>query len=202
MMKIASIGSGNIGGTLGKKWAACGHQVMFGSIDPQGEPMRSLIETAGPNAMAGSVREAIAFGEVILLAIPGTEVDNVLELAGDLHHKILINCTNRYDGKSADSEVLRLAQNARVVRAFHTLPFEVLANPYYGALTPTLFMSGADSDAKEVVAQLARDIGLDPVDAGDSANMEKIEAMNVTLWGILSPQFGRDYSLRVLRREP
>jgi 8-hydroxy-5-deazaflavin:NADPH oxidoreductase len=200
-MKIASIGSGNMGGTLGRLWAAHGHQVMFGSRDPQSDKIRTLLQTAGMNAQAGTVQEAIAFGEVILLAVLPTEVERVLEEAGDLNNKILINCTNRFDGKSADMEVLRLAKNARVVRTFNTLPWEVLANPQYGPINTTAFLSGDDSEAKEVVIQLSQDIGLDPVDVGGSANMEKIETAMGTLWRILSSKFGRDYSLRILRRD-
>jgi predicted dinucleotide-binding enzyme len=199
-MKIASIGSGNMGGTLGKQWAAHGHQVMFGSRDPQSDKIRALLQAAGTTAQAGTVQEAIAFGEVILLAVLPIDVERVLEEAGDLNNKILINCTNRYDEVSADREVLRLAKNARVVRTYNTLPWEVLANPQYGPINATAFLSGDDSGAKEVVAQLSRDIGLDPVDVGGSANMEKIETAMGALWSILSPQFGRDYSLRVLRR--
>jgi 8-hydroxy-5-deazaflavin:NADPH oxidoreductase len=200
-MKIASIGSGNMGGTLGRLWAGHGHQVMFGSRDPQSDKIRTLLQAAGANAQAGTVQDAIAFGEVILLAVLPTEVERVLEEAGDLNNKILINCTNRFDGKSADMEVLRLAKNARVVRTYNTLPWEVLANPQYGPINATAFLSGDDSGAKEVVAQLSCDIGLDPVDVGGSANMEKIETAMGTLWSILSSQFGRDYSLRILRRD-
>ncbi|MBB6674549.1 NADPH-dependent F420 reductase [Cohnella nanjingensis] len=200
-MKIASIGSGNMGGTLGRLWAAHGHQVMFGSRDPQSDKIRTLLQTAGMNAQAGTVQEAIAFGEVILLAVLPTEVERVLGEAGDLNNKILINCTNRLDGKSADMEVLRQAKNARVVRTFNTLPWEVLANPQYGPINATAFLSGDDSEAKGVVIQLSQDIGLDPVDVGGSANMEKIETAMGTLWSILSPKFGRDYSLRILRRD-
>jgi 8-hydroxy-5-deazaflavin:NADPH oxidoreductase len=200
-MKIASIGTGNMGGTLGIQWARHGHQVMFGTRDPQHEKIRTLLQAAGTNAQAGTVQEAIAFGEVILLAVLPTEVERILQEAGDLNDKILINCTNRYDGKSADSEVLRLAQNARVVRAFNTMPWEVLANPQYGPINATAFLSGDSSEAKEVVAQLSRDINLDPIDVGGSENMGKIEAVAGTLWSILASQFGRDYSLRVLRRD-
>lgn len=71
-MKIASIGSGNMGGTLGKRWAAIGHSVMFGSRDPNSEKVKLLLQVAGANAKAGTIKEAVAFGEVILLAVlPG-----------------------------------------------------------------------------------------------------------------------------------
>lgn len=200
-MKIAAIGSGNMGGTLGKRWAAHGHQVMFGSRDPHGDKIRALLRVAETNAQAGTVREAVAFGDVILLAVLPDDVERVLAEAGDLHNKILINCTNRFDGKSADLEVLRLAQNARVVRTFNTVAWEVLANPQYGSTNTTVFVSGEDAEAKEIVARLCGDIGLDPVDVGGPANMEKIESVMHMLWGIFAPQFGRDYGLRVLRRD-
>jgi 8-hydroxy-5-deazaflavin:NADPH oxidoreductase len=199
-MKIAIIGSGHIGGTLGTLWAGKGHQVMFGSRDPQSDKIRTLLHTAGENAQAGSVQEAIAFGEVILLAVPDTEIERVLEEVGDLHHKILINSTNLKDGRSAGMEVLRLAKNARVIRAFNTVAWEVIANPHYGPTNATLFINGDDSKAKEIVAQLCHDIGFDPVDAGDSANIPHIETALGILWRILSPQFGREFTLRVLRR--
>lgn len=199
-MKIASIGSGNMGGTLGKRWAALGHRVMFCSRDPHSEKIKLLLQDAGANAQAGTIMEAVAFGEVILLAVLPDNVEHALAEAGDLGGKILINCTNRYDGKSADAEVRRLAQNARVVRAFHTLPWEVLANPRYEVGTATAFMSGDDPAAVAAVAKLTTEIGLDPVDVGGPDGMAKVETAIGTIWSVLAPKFGREYSLSVLRR--
>lgn len=199
-MKIASIGSGNMGGTLGKRWAIGGHRVMFGSRDPLGPAIRALLQKAGPNAQAGTIKEAVAFGEAILLAVPPEHVERVLAEAGDLGGKILINCTNRYDGESADTEVRRLPRNARVVRAFHTLPWEVLANPAYDDGNATAFLYGDDPAAVTAVARLAADLGLDPVDLGSGDAMAQAEAASGALWGVLSPKFGREYAWRVLRR--
>ncbi|GAA3401456.1 NADPH-dependent F420 reductase [Paenibacillus hodogayensis] len=200
-MKIACIGSGNMGGTLGRRWALQGHQVMFGSRDPHSDNMRALLHAAGANAQAGTVSEAAAFGDVILIAVLPDVVERVLDEAGDLNGKIVINCTNRYDGKSADLEVLHLAKHARVVRAFQTLPWEALANPQYGQVNVSAFLSGDDAEAKAVVARLSADIGLDPIDVGGSADMEKIEMAVGLLWGTLSARYGRDYGIRVARRE-
>ena len=200
-MKIAIIGSGNVGGTLGKLWAAKGHDVMFGSRSPQSDRMRMLLKEAGKNAQIGTIEEAFAFGEVILLAVPPAAVEDVLEKAGDLHQKILINSTNRQDGKSAGMEVIRLAKNARVVRAFNSLAWEVLLNPQYGSINASMFLVGDDPAAKMVIAGLCRDIGLDPVDAGSSQNIPLLEESLGTLWRLLAPKFGREYSLRVLRRD-
>ncbi|MFK7693130.1 NADPH-dependent F420 reductase [Paenibacillus sp. HJGM_3] len=199
-MKIASIGSGNMGGTLGKRWAALGHRVMFGSRDPHNEKMKLLLQVAGANAQAGTIKETVAFGEAILLAVLPDDVESALAEAGDLDGKILINCTNRYDGASEDVEVRRLARNARVVRAFHTLPWEVLSNPRYEAGTATAFLSGDDPAAVAAVANLATDIGLDPVNIGGPEAMAKVEMAVGMIWSVLAPKFGREYSLSVLRR--
>ncbi|AEI41701.1 NADPH-dependent F420 reductase [Paenibacillus mucilaginosus] len=199
-MKIAAIGSGNMGGTLGKRWAALGHQVMFGSRDPHSQKIKLLLQDAGTNAQAGTIREAAAFGEVILLAVLPDDVERVLAEAGDLKGKILINCTNRYDGKSADAEVRRLAPNAHVVRAFHTLPWEVLADPRYDAGTAAAFLSGDDPAATATVAHLISEMGLDPVEVGVPDGMAQVETAVGTLWSVLAPRFGREYSLSVLRR--
>lgn len=88
----------------------------------------------------------------------------------------------------------------RVVRAFHTLPWEVLANPRYEAGTATAFLSGADPEAVAAVAILATEIGLDPVDVRGPDAMAKVETAIGTIWSVLAPEFGREHSLRVLRR--
>jgi len=200
-MRIAAIGSGHIGGTLGSLWTAKGHQVMFSSRNPQSDRMQALLSAAGHTAQVGTVQEAFDFGEVILLAIPPDGVEQILREAGDLHQKILINSTNRFDGKSAGMEVIRLAKNARVVRAFNSLPWEILLNPQFGPTNVSMFITGDDPAAKEVVAQLCHDIGLDPVDAGDSANIPHLETAFGLLWKVLMPKFGRDFGFRLLRRE-
>lgn len=200
-MNIAMIGSGHIGGTLGKAWATKGHRVTFGSRDPQSERMRALLESIGPNAAAASVKEAAAFGEIVVLAVPGTEIERVLEEAADLRRKIVVNATMLFDGRSADAEVRRLANGARVVRAFHTSTWEALANPQFSGGNVTLFMSGEDEEAKQTVASLGAEAGFDMVDADGDAAMTEIEKALFSFWTALSPRFGRDYAIRVLRRE-
>lgn len=200
-MKIAMIGSGHIGGTLGKAWAAKGHLVTFGSRDPQSERIHTLLESIGSNAAAASVKEAAALGEIIVLAVPGTEIGPVLEEAGDLRRKIVINATMLFDGRSADEEVRRLAKGARIVRAFHTSTWEALANPRFGPGNATLFMSGDDEEAKQTVFRLGAEAGFDMIDVGGAETMAEIEKALVSFWTVFLPRFGRDYAIRVLRRE-
>ncbi|QSO54712.1 hypothetical protein JZ785_13805 [Alicyclobacillus curvatus] len=88
----------------------------------------ALLEAIGDGAKAGSVRDAINFGEAVLLAIPGTEMERALE-GVDFQNKVVMNSVNLADGRSAGMEVIRLATNARVVRVFNTVPSEVIARP-------------------------------------------------------------------------
>ena len=200
-MKIGIIGSGRMGGTLGRLWAACGHEIMFSSRNPESPAIQELLKTAGKNAQAGSTQEAMQFSDVLLLALPPEAVDLFLEEAGDLNNKILINATNRLDGKSGGTEVIRLAKNARVVRAFNLIPWEILSKPKYQETNASIFIIGDDTEAKEVVSKLCRDINFDPVDAGKAEIIVSLETAVGTLWKIFSPSFGRDFSLRILRRD-
>src|SRR5690349_12063032 len=93
-MRIGIVGSGNIGGTLGARWARNGHAVVFSSRDPGSREMKQLIEKAGPTARAASVPEAAQASDVVLLATPWPAARDALAAAGDLSGKILIDATN------------------------------------------------------------------------------------------------------------
>ena len=67
-MKIGIVGSGRVGGTLGEIWVKTGHQVMFSSLDLEHD--KALAARLGPNARAGTPREAAAFGDALLISVP------------------------------------------------------------------------------------------------------------------------------------
>lgn len=183
-MNIGIIGTGNMGGGLGKNWAAKGHRVKFGSRDPQ--KARPLVESAGPNASVGSISEAATFGEVVLLATPWSATTEALKTAGSLSGKVLIDCTNPLapdfmslavgHTTSGAEEVARWAPGARVVKAFNTVFASVVrAAPQLPPPKPTIFCCGDDAAAKKTVAQLAGEIGFEPVDAGPLRNARYVE---------------------------
>ena len=204
-MKIGILGAGNIGGNLGKGWAAAGHEIVFGVRDPQSEKTTAAIAAAGPNAQAASVREAVDFGEVVALAVPWQAVADALAEAGDLGGKVLIDCTNRLgpvapgSAASAAEDVARLAPSARVVKAFNTLGYENLADPRYGALVATAFIAGDDQQAKSTAARLAQDLGFEVEDAGPLANAALLESLT-RLWVQLARTHGRNIAFVLLRR--
>ena len=176
-MKIGIIGSGKIGGTLGTFWAKAGHQVLFSSRHP--ENLQPLVESVGPRARAGSVKDAIAFADVILIAVPyGSMPQIAKDYAKDLTGKIVMDAGNavlRRDGeigaearqKGVGLTTARLLPGARVVRVFNTLGVNRLkanANRPEGRIA--IPMAGDDQEALRVVSMLVHDAGFDPAVLG------------------------------------
>src|ERR1700675_410869 len=93
-MKIAIIGAGTVVSTLGKGWAKKGHDVFFGVRNPKDEKTRQVVQSIGGKAQAGSVADAAAFGQIVVLAIPWNAAEATIRSAGDLRGKIVIDCTN------------------------------------------------------------------------------------------------------------
>src|SRR5579859_2982633 len=182
-MNIGILGAGNIAGALGKRWAAQGHNIVFGVRDPQSYTVEILLNSIGDKADPGTMREAAAFGEVVVLAVTWPAVPEVLQQAGDLAGKILVDCTNRMGplplggGSSGAEEVARLAPGARVVKAFNTLGAESLANLRFGSQQASTFICGDDPAAKGVVTRLGEEIGFDVVDVGPLATAPLVESL-------------------------
>lgn len=206
-MKIAVIGAGNIGGVLSKAWAAKGHEMMLGARDTQSPKVQAALQAMGPAARVGSIAEAAAFGEAILLAVPWAAVAEVIRQAGDLSGKILIDATNRLvpplpDGApSAAEDIARWAVGAKLVKAFNSTGSKNTGSPQYGAQPIDTFICGDDEAAKTTVAGLACDAGFEVVDCGSLANAALVEAL-AKLWIQLAYSLGNgpDIAFKLLRR--
>lgn len=210
-MRICVIGAGNVGGTLGRGWARKGHEVMFGVRQPKAPKTRTLLEQIGGSVKAGTVAEAVAFGSVVALAIPWHATRDALRSAGELAGKVLLDCTNplKADGSglevgytgSGGEQVAAWAKGASVVKIFNTTGFENMADPGYGGEPITMFFAGDHAGAKRVAAQLARDLGFDPVDAGTLANARLLEPLAM-LWIYLAvaQKQGSGIAFKLLRR--
>lgn len=175
-MKISVIGSGGIGGTVGTLWAKAGHEILFSSRNP--EKLSSLVAAAGASARAGTIAEAASFADVIFLAVYYWTTDDALAAAGSLNGKIIIDSTNPYSRTGAGqiqrvpnvSSALELAQKvpqAKVVKAYNTLPTATLVNDHHRADPYVLFYCGDNADAKAIVAQLIKDSGFAGIDIGE-----------------------------------
>jgi hypothetical protein len=177
--KIGIVGSGRIGGTLGILLARAGYEILFSSRHP--ETLTDLVNSAGPNARAGSVAEAIAFGDVIVLSLPLKAVPELgVRTKEALKGKIVIDTSNPYpqrDGKIAEEAlqdfggmgvfIARLLPGARIVRAFNTVYFEDLAKITNKHGEPIgIPIAGDDPVGVKTAAVLAERAGLAPVVVG------------------------------------
>jgi predicted dinucleotide-binding enzyme len=190
-MKIAVIGTGNIGGTLGEKWRAAGHEVVYGSRAGSG--------TGPGGAPMVAVGDALTGAEVVLIAVPGRAMAEVVAANGAaLAGKIVIDAGNRTGEPTADSraDILAAAPDARYVRAFNTLGWENFADPPPGAV---LFFA-ADPWARPEAEELITAVGLEPVFAGDADAAGTVDAL-LFLWFALVEHTGGDrrVALRITR---
>jgi 8-hydroxy-5-deazaflavin:NADPH oxidoreductase len=191
-MKIAVIGRGNIGGTLGTKWSAAGHDVIYGARGGSGD---------GPGgAPVRGIGDALDGADVVVLAVPGAVVPDVVNDHGAAFAgKVVIDAVNRMGGGAEyDSRALiaDAAPSARYVRAFNSLGWENFAAPLPGA---NLFFA-ADPEARAVAEELITAVGLEPAFLGDADATPAVDGL-LPLWFALVKQNGgnRKVALRIVR---
>jgi predicted dinucleotide-binding enzyme len=192
-MRVAILGAGSIGGTLGRKWAQAGRPVVFGVRDARDPKMVALLAEAGGNASADSVANAITQGDVVVFAIPGAAIAaTVTANAAALDGKILIDAANKF-GTSEISSVAAMAAaapGASVFRAFNSVGWENLAEPRFGDLQADMLYCGPGNDARTLVEALIADIGLNPVYVGGLDQVALIDNLGA-LWIALAFGQGR-----------
>src|SRR5438105_2355227 len=130
-MKIAILGAGNIGATLGAKWATAGHAVIFGVRDVASPKSQAALQ-AGSHVAVDTIGSALAQGDVILVAIPGAAVRATVEAhAAALNGKVVIDASNAVGAPemSAVGVLMACASQATIFRAFNTLGWENFAEP-------------------------------------------------------------------------
>jgi predicted dinucleotide-binding enzyme len=214
-MHIAIIGAGNVGGTLGTRWAQHGHQIIFGVRDPHDAKVQQVLGLAGASARATSVHEAAAATSIVLLATPWVAAQEAIAAAGNLAGKILIDATNpvvmSQDGltqgllighsTSAAEQIAQWATGARVVKALNTTGWPNMANPLYGTQRATMFICGDDVEAKATVAQLTEELGFEVVDTGALSTARWLEPLAM-LWMHLCVGlgWGPEFAFKILTR--
>lgn len=199
-MEIAIVGTGSVGSTLGRCWAAQGHEIVYGSRDPDGEHARSLVADIGDRASVTTPEAAASAGEVVLLAVPGQVVVEVAETIGDAAAgKPLLDATNAMErtSESLAARVAAAAPRARVTKAFNTIGTDGMASPEFADGRATMFLASDDADAKSVGADLARDVGFEAIDCGDLEAALMLEDL-ARLWIHLSTRLGRDIGFKLL----
>jgi predicted dinucleotide-binding enzyme len=185
-MHIGVIGSGHIGGTIGGLWVKDGHKVLFSSRHP--EELKDLVTGLGERAQAGTVEQAIAFSDVLFIAVPYGALPQIgQDYGAALKGKIMLDACNAVtarDGSITDeveSEGIGVVSQkylpgTRLVRAFNTMNYKVFAAEANRA-DPKLAIpiAGDDPAAVQVAAGLVRDAGFDPVVVGKLADAKRFQ---------------------------
>jgi predicted dinucleotide-binding enzyme len=182
-MRIGIIGAGRIGANAARLFAKAGHELLVSYSRDEAKLAQLADELGG---RAGSPRDAVEFGEVVLFSVPWRLVDDVLAQAGALDGKIVIDTTNQFGrdgwedlgGRTAAQVNAARMPGARYTKAFNTLTsgFQAEAAGRTGPDRVVIFLCGDDEEAKGVVAGLIDDAGFTPVDMGGTADAAPMEA--------------------------
>jgi predicted dinucleotide-binding enzyme len=176
-MKIGIIGVGEIGGALARHWSAAGHQLLISSRHP--EQLQAFAKELGPNLKVGTPREAAAFGEVVMLAVPYGATPQVgRDYAAELKGKVVLDAGNPYPSRDGEMAVrdrqrgtgvasAEYLPGTRLVRAFNAINSGPLERE--GFRKPERIgipLAADDAEALKIAAQLVSDAGFDPVPVG------------------------------------
>ncbi len=198
MKKIGVLGSGAVGKALAEGFIKNGHQVMIGTRDTS--KLSEWESEHKEKGKTGSFKEAAQFGELLVLAVKGTAALNVLRMAegNNLEGKIIIDVTNPIADAPPENGVLKFFTtldkslmeqmqaefpDASFVKAFNSIGSQVMVNPDFGGIKPTMFICGNNENAKKEVAGIAEKFGFDVADMGKAEAARAIEPLCI-LWCI------------------
>jgi hypothetical protein len=205
-MKIAIIGTGNVGGALATKWAKAGHTIFLGVKNTDSFNNKELLSNA--HTSLHSVSEAVQNAEVVLLATPAKVAVEVTGSLGDTSEKIIIDAMNIVMNQgpvgftNTTDAILAHTNTKDVVKCFNTTGFNNIQNPVYGDTTIDMFVAGDNTKGKEIAIKLARDAGF--AECYDIGGNDKFELMEqfARFWINLAmfQGLGRDIGFKLLRR--
>jgi len=174
---IAIIGTGNVGAALGTEFAQQGHTIVYGSRSPLGLKALDLVGKTKGDAKTAIPAEAAADADIVVLAVPGMVVEDVVKGLGDLSGKIIIDATNplvmdepmhfTFGVETSNGEIVQAAApDANVVKAFNTISWQSMISPEDASGPLYVPVVGNDDAAKEKVSALVKKMGLVAVDLG------------------------------------
>lgn len=205
-MKIAIIGTGNVGSALATAWSKKGHEINLGVRDTQNFKGKSLLDN--PNTQVYSVVEAVKKSDIILLATPAIYAAEIAESLGDTEGKIIIDSMNIIMGKGPKNysntaqAILDHTSSKDVVKCFNTTGFNNMINPKYQDQNIDMFVAGDSIKAKEATIQLALDAGF--AECYDIGGNDKFELMEQFAWFWINlamvKGYGREIGFKLLKR--
>ncbi|MEZ4746363.1 MAG: NAD(P)-binding domain-containing protein [Calditrichia bacterium] len=205
-MRIAIIGSGNVGGALARGWAKVDHDIILGVRNANSEKIKSLTEFSKKISVV-SISEAIESAKIVVFSTPPDVAISIAEANPALLGKIVIDATNSVFKKplpytTAFEGIKDKSGCKSIVKCFNSTGYENINNPVYGQVGIDMFVAGDDSMAKSVAMQLAKELGF--AECYDFGGDDKIELLEqfAFVWinmGILQ-KHGRDMAFKVLKR--
>ncbi len=196
-MKVGIIGSGDVGRALGRGFASRGHSVEIGTRHPEEGKLKEWLKAVGKRGSIGTFSQAATYGEIIVLAVTGTAVDEAIKLADPvlLKGKLVIDVTNPLDfskgmppglftgpNDSLGEHVQKALPDSQVVKCWNTVPNSLMVNPKVGGSKPTMMICGNSKDAKAKVEGMLIEFGWDDVvDIGGIDEARYLESL-VALW--------------------
>lgn len=205
-MKIAIIGTGNVGGALAAKWALAGHSILLGVKDLTAFKGESLLNN--PNTTVHPIKEAVKEAAVILIATPATAAVEVAQSLGDTSGKLIIDAMNIVMGRgpagfnSTADAILANTESRELIKCFNTTGFNNMQNTVYGHETLDMFMAGDSVVAKQTVRQLALDAGFAACyDVGGNDMFQLMEQFAFFWINLAMRQgLGREIGFKLMRR--
>ncbi|AZL58730.1 dinucleotide-binding enzyme [Tabrizicola piscis] len=184
-MRIAIIGTGNVGGAVARGLKSKGHYLVLGARDPAGSRVSALAAATG--ASTALPADAARGADIVVLALPWDAAEAAVAALGDLTGKVVVDCMNPI-GRSAGGIGLKVGHStsggeivqgwlpgAHVVKTLNQVGAEIMADTSLLAHAPVMFMAGNDVGAKALVGQMLADLGFDALDAGDITKARLLE---------------------------
>ena len=205
-MKIAIIGSGNVGSALAQGWSHAGHEITFGVRDRNNFKGNRLDEVK--NISIATIPEAVTKSDVIVIAAVPQAVFSIAEVIGDVSRKIIIDAMNSVRVKpepySTTTEALMQRTNCKdIVKCFNTTGAENMADPVYPLGAADMFYAGDSDVAKKVAGQLARDLGFESIyNFGGSDKFVLLENFALSWINLAIMQgYGRGIAFKIMKRD-
>lgn len=212
--RIGILGSGPVGTTLANGFLRHGYEVIRGSRDP--DKLNDWAAHAGSHASVTTFADAARLGELLVLAVKGAAAEAVVRSChpADLFDKTIIDVTNPIAEDPPDHGVLRfftppneslmermqrMVERAHFVKAFSSIGSDLMVNPRFGVVRPTMFICGNDAGAKAEVGRILQQFGWEAEDLGPVQAARAIEPLSL-LWCLRGWARGRwDHALKILR---
>ena len=187
---VAVIGTGDMGDSLGPRFAELGYRVVYGSRNPDSDKVKALLVKTGGNASATTQMEAAQQGDIVLLLVPWPAMETVAQSLGNLDGKIVIDVSMPFDQgddgypkhllETSSAEMIQgWNPGAKVVKTFATLGSQVIDEPLVEGGIVSLPIASDHKDAKEEVARIVAAMGFDPVDFGPLRMSRDIEILQM-----------------------